>query len=249
MIAVPKVHDEIPTMSFTIYNLDIITVHSTAFTPKKDGVASAAPITRDQFLGTEAGQILVDLWQAVLVSKGIEWITSFRNAPGRDWGTTRGTDRIRASTKIEHCRQNRPPNPLDTDDLLEEVLLERFPLGGSWCTASRDKDPKSTADTEAFLTFLKWPGYIAHPNTDTWLSDLNLTKPRRDHLVSIPDSKVLRETTHQRVQRWVPSLKAPVWFLNTQIGPPRSTALLSADPSRKRRTEVVFMCTNELAVF
>ena len=101
MIAFPKVHDETPTMSFTSYNLDIIRVHSTAFTPKKDGVASAAPITRDQFLSTEAGQILVNFWQAVLVSKGIDWVTSFRNAPGRDWGTTRGTDRARARTKIE----------------------------------------------------------------------------------------------------------------------------------------------------
>ena len=104
MIAVPKVDDEIRTLSFTIYGLDVIGADGTAFKPNKDGVASAAPITRDQFLSTEAGQTLVDLWQAGLISKGIEWATSVRNAPGRKWGTTRGSDRIRGRIKIEHHR-------------------------------------------------------------------------------------------------------------------------------------------------
>ena len=67
--------------------------------------------------------------------------------------------------------------------------------------ASRDKDPNPKGYTDAFLNFLKWPGYAAHPHTDTWLSDLNSTKPRRDPLVLLPNLKVLRETTHQRVQR------------------------------------------------
>lgn len=52
-----------------------------------------------------------------------------------------------------------------------------------------DKIPESTGNTEAFLAFLKQPEYVAHPYTDTWLSDLDLTKPRSDRLVLVPNLK------------------------------------------------------------
>jgi len=97
-----------------------------------------------------------------------------------------------------------------------------------------DKVPGSTGDTEAFLVFLEQPEYVAHPYTDTWLYDLDLTKPRSDSLVLVSYLKVLRETIHNRIQKWVPSLKVSVWFLNIEVGPPESAAITESFQSNKR---------------
>ena len=104
--------------------------------------------------------------------------------------------------------------------MLNEFILERFPGGGVWCTASTAHYPPSAGDTEAFSDFLKRPEYVGHPYTDTWSSDLSLAKPRSDPLVLVPNLKVLRETNHQRIQKWIPLLKKPIWFPEIRIGPP-----------------------------
>ena len=130
MMTVPKAGDEIRTISFTIHGLDIVGADGTAFRPKRGGAAAAASITRDHFLSTEAGQILVDLWQAVLTGKGIDWCTSSINPAAKDCGTIKGVDRVRARTNTGRPRQNRPPDPSNANYLLNEFIIERFLQGG-----------------------------------------------------------------------------------------------------------------------
>jgi len=220
MIAVPRVENEMRTIAFTTEGIDILGPDGTPLRPRKGGAALTASITKDQFLSTEAGQTLVELWQAVLRNKGMTIPSPICIATVREWGNIKGIDRIRARTRTERPVQKRPPDCLDAIYLLNEFILVRFPGGGVWCTASTAHYPSSTGDTEAFLDFLKRPEYVGHPYTDTWSSDLSPAKPRSDPLVLIPNLKVLRETNHQRIQKWIPLLKKPIWFLEIRIGPP-----------------------------
>lgn len=69
------------------------------------------------------------------------------------------------------------PKSNDVTFLLVGFLKERFPNGGLFRTASRDKFPDSTEDLQGFVKFCERSEYIGHPNSERWCSLLGRAKP------------------------------------------------------------------------
>ncbi len=81
MITVPRVENEMRTIAFTTEGIDILGPDGTPLRPRKGGAVLTASITKDQFLSTEAGQTLVELWQVVLRNKGMTIPSPFASQP------------------------------------------------------------------------------------------------------------------------------------------------------------------------
>jgi hypothetical protein len=77
-------------------------------------------------------------------------------------------------------------------------------------SASIGQLSESTWDAEAFIEFSKQPDYVGDPYTDTWLSDLNPTTSGVNRFVLVHNLEALRETKHERIQKWATTLKKPV---------------------------------------
>ena len=76
---------------------------------------------------------------------------------------------VSSSSTTETPKQNRPPKTKDANHLLYHFLIERFPNGGIFRTASCEKDPASTEDLKAFVDFCKRKEYSTHPYSAKWL--------------------------------------------------------------------------------
>jgi hypothetical protein len=63
-----------------------------------------------------------------------------------------------ATAREEKPRQNRPPQPFDANHPLDQFLNGRFPEGGRFRTAQKDRVQSSTEDLQAFVQFLKSEG-------------------------------------------------------------------------------------------
>jgi hypothetical protein len=226
--AIPARSEETRALSFTKDGLDIIDADGTPIrsTAKgKNPPLALASIPRTRFLSTEPKQLLIDLWKAVLACRGID--TGEADIVGKDWPKGKGVDRIPRHAKAEKPRQNRPPEELDANYLLDCFLSERFPEGGLFRTAPSTRPGKddSTEDLQAFVAFIKQPEYRKHPYTDSWLADLDRPTP----MVAVLESnlQVLRSMRSERDRAWS---STETKFL---LGPPgTATAWANTQPSK-----------------
>ncbi|THY01160.1 hypothetical protein D6D02_08685 [Aureobasidium pullulans] len=106
---------------------------------------------------------------------GIDIVDVGGNAIGRSADTDLIPDANILCTRFSPARteiplQNRPPRSLDTLYLLDRFLLGRFPLGGTFRSASKVRKPGSTEDLQTFVAFVKRPEYIGHPWDSFWVS-------------------------------------------------------------------------------
>ncbi|CAD0032169.1 unnamed protein product [Aureobasidium pullulans] len=103
---------------------------------------------------------------------GIDIVDVGGNAIGRSADTDLIPDAniLCTPARTEIPLQNRPPRSLDTLYLLDRFLLGRFPLGGTFRSASKVRKPDSTEDLQTFVAFVKRPEYIGHPWASFWVS-------------------------------------------------------------------------------
>lgn len=120
------------------------------------------------------------------------------------------------STK-EIPQQNRPPFENDANFLLVNFLDERFPDGGVFRTAPKEKVPDSTQDLQAFVEFCRRPDYINHPYASQWLGMMERDTPQVATLGK--NLQIYRSCTTERYNGWQPHLYKMVGETRFHIGP------------------------------
>ncbi|KAL5359277.1 hypothetical protein BJX96DRAFT_183640 [Aspergillus floccosus] len=160
--AIPQNGLECRSLSFTEHSIDIVDASGRPIRPYEPWEKSppSATVPRWKFKSKE-GQLLQELWEAVR----------------RFQKKKNGVGLVSSSSRTEIPKQNRPPKIKDANYLLYHFLIERFPDGGIFRTASREKDPTSTEDLRAFVDFCKKKEYSTHPYSAKWLEMLDRTRP------------------------------------------------------------------------
>lgn len=177
--AVPRSSRESRALSFTEHGLDVVDASGNPLRPSStwNGEAPRASISKISFLATSPGQLLIDLWRAVRQANGFSVDNPDRER-GKKWGQETGQRMASSHATKEFPPQNRPPSENDANFLLVKFLDERFPDGGIFRTAPKEKVPDSTEDLQAFVEFCRRPDYINHPYSSIWLGMLERATPR-----------------------------------------------------------------------
>jgi hypothetical protein len=166
---IPERRQDVRALSFTEFGIDVVDAGGTAIRAFDANSMPDATITCSRFGRHAQAQDLWDMWTSVRKAYG-------HSAPRPkepavvQWNGEKGVAPLSSLSKIENPKQNHPPNPLDALYLLDEFLMERFPNGGTFRSAPKERKPDSTEDLQAFVTFLKRPEYSAHPWASFWIS-------------------------------------------------------------------------------
>ncbi|CAD0096499.1 unnamed protein product [Aureobasidium mustum] len=164
---IPLRPQEVRALSFSGSGIDVVNAAGSAIL----GVANSAgaTISCSRFDRHAQTEDLWDMWVAVRRANGHTALRPEQPAVVQ-WQGEKGVGAVNVDSKEEKPKQNRPPKILDALYLLDKFLMERFPLGGHFRTASRERKPDSTEDLQAFVTFLKRPEYFGHPYASFWIS-------------------------------------------------------------------------------
>lgn len=213
--AIPQNGLECRSLSFTEHGIDIVDASGRPIRPCEPWEKSppSATVPRWKFKSKE-GQLLQELWEAVRSELGYEPSADRIKAVPKK---KNGIGLVSSSSRTEVPKQNRPPKIKDANYLLYHFLIERFPQGGIFRTASREKDPTSTDDLRAFVDFCKRNEYSTHPYRAKWLGMLD--RPRPFVAILAPNIRVYR-SCHKRIT-YPPSSRPGGHFTETifDIGP------------------------------
>lgn len=217
--AAPQSSRDSRALSFTEQGFDIVDASGSPLRSLSvwDRGASKASIPRTSFLSRPPGQLLVDLWVAVRQECGHVIDEKEAIQGKREWGVKGQKILSLKATKEQIAQQNCPPLVNDANFLLFTFLNERFPDGGIFRTASKEKILDSTEDLQAFVEFCQAPDYITHPYASEWIGSLERDIP----LVAVLGKNIQLHRTCNTVRynRWQPHLKKMVGEVRFEIGP------------------------------
>lgn len=115
LIAVPSFGYESRALSFTQHGIDIVDAHGSPIRMSQ----KLATIPKAHFHGSQNGPLVTEMWKEVLVSLGKDPGPDIQ--PAIKWSSEKGVDRIPRQAKIEKPRQNRPPQLMDANWLLNPL--------------------------------------------------------------------------------------------------------------------------------
>lgn len=217
--AAPQSSRDSRALSFTEHGIDIVDASGNPLRSLSvwDGGASKASIPKTSFLSRPPGQLLVDLWMAVRQECGHILDEKEAIQGRREWGVKGQKILSTKATKEQISQQNCPPLVNDANFLLFTFLNERFPDGGIFRTASKEKILDSTEDLQAFVKFCRTPDYITHPYASEWIGSLERDAP----LVAVLGKNIQlhRTCNTERYNGWQPHLKKMVGEVRFEIGP------------------------------
>lgn len=219
--AAPKSSRDSRALSFTEFGIDIVDGSGRPLRSSSvwDLSMSKASIPKSSFLGRPPGQLLLDLWENVCQGRGDDGAEEQFVKESREWGSKGQKMLMRSATETQISQQNIPPLENDANYLLKEFLDERFPNGGIFRTAPREKIPDSTEDLKAFIAFCRRPDYIKHPYSPHWLGMMERDTPLVADIGK--NIHVLRNCTSERYNGWQNHLKKMVGEVRFHIGPIR----------------------------
>ena len=214
--AIPQNGLECRSLCFTEHGIDIVDVSGRPIRPYEPWEKSppSATVPRWKFKSKE-GQLLQELWEDVRSVLGYDTCVNdrVRAVPKK----RNGVGLVSSSSRADIPKQNRPPKIKDANYPLYHFLIERFPNGGIFRTASREKDPASTEDLKAFVDFCKRKGYSTHPYSAKWLEMLD--RPRPFVAILAPNIRIY-QSCNKRITN-PPSFRTGGHFTDTifEIGP------------------------------
>lgn len=138
---------------------------------KREGVTLPASVPRDQFLASEGGQDLADLWAAVRTAHGHSVpMATLAIESAKDWSHIKeGVEMLGAYAKKEVPQQNRPPKEGDALYILDQFLKQEIPDEGDFRTADPQRLPESPGHLQAFFAYVQQPEWCNHPYAAAWL--------------------------------------------------------------------------------
>ncbi|GAD94224.1 predicted protein [Paecilomyces variotii No. 5] len=216
--AIPETGLESRALSFTHDGLDVVDANGRPIRPRNPWQRSSqlASFPRSTFASKD-GQMLQELWEAVRLELGHE-IPKDRIPPAPT--KRKGIGLLPSNSRTERPEQNRPPRPDDANYLLYKFLNERFPEGGVFRTALKDRDPSSTEDLRGFVDFCKRPENASHPYKAKWL-DL-MDRPRPMISILAPNIKVLRSCMPKVITHYFRETKRHATETCFELGAPGS---------------------------
>lgn len=227
--AAPQSSRDSRALSFTEHGVDIVDASGEPLrsTIAWNGGNSKATFPKNEFVSRRSGQLLLDLWKTVREEHGhkIE-----ETVEGRTWGPKGQKHLSSSATEKQIAQQNYPPLENDANFLLMKFLDERFPEGGIFRTAPREKVLNSTEDLQAFVEFCRRPEYVNHPYSSKWCALLDRDQPVVRDLGK--NFQILRECEIRRTNEHQSHLGKNVGEVTYNLGPMKSEQAFAVASSR-----------------